>query len=98
MIPHCSSEWGSCELLVDGVPTKFSDAPSDIKVNTVIVHILFESYENSWGTMGTLRTLGTFAAKETSFLTSGHCLQRRTSPQGSTKYLIGVDARERAAS
>ena len=65
---------------MDGVPMKFSRYPStlsyDIKVrvHTHAFHTPFESDENSWGTMATLRTPKTSAAKETSLLTSGHFL------------------------
>ena len=69
MIRHCSSKHRSCELLVDGVPVKFSYAPNGIKVSTHTFHTLFEAYENSWGTMVTLRTPRASAAKETSLLT-----------------------------
>ena len=69
MIPHCPSKQNSCELLVDGVSMMFSLAPSDIKVSTYTFHTLFEAYENSWGTMVTLRTPRTSAAKETSIPT-----------------------------
>ena len=53
---------------------KFSCASRDIKVSTHTFHTLFKSYENSWGTMVTLQTPGTSAAKETSLLTSSHFL------------------------
>ena len=96
MIPHCpSTKQHTCELLVDGVSMKFSYAPDHIKASTHTFHTPFESYENSWGTMVTLRTPRTSAAKETSLLTFDHFLQRRTSPQGGTNYLKGVDTRER---
>ena len=72
MIPHYPSKRYGCELLVDEVPMKFSFAPNDIKVSTHTIHILFESYENSWGTMVALRTPRTSATKETC---SGHFLQ-----------------------
>jgi len=61
---------GICELDVDEVSMKFSKAPKDIKVSTHAFHTLLESYENSWGTMVTLRTARTSAAKETYLLTS----------------------------
>ena len=96
MIPHCpSTKQHTCELLVDGVSMKFSYAPDHIKASTHTFHTPFESYENSWGTMVTLRTPRTSAAKETSLLTFDHFLQRRTSPHGGTNYLNGVDTRER---
>jgi len=95
MIRHCPSKQRSRELLVDGVSMKFSYAPNDVKVSTHTFHTLFETYEDSWGTMVTLRTPRTSAAKETSLL-STHFLQKRTSFQCSTKYLNGVDTRERA--
>ena len=69
MIPHCLSKQGSCELLVDGACMKFSYASNAIKVSTHTLHILFESDENSWGTMVALRTLRTSAVKGTSLLT-----------------------------
>jgi len=65
----------SCDsLFVDGVSMTFLYVPNDIKVSPHIFHTLFESYENSWGTMVTLTTPRTSAAKETSLLTSGHFL------------------------
>ena len=92
MILHCPTVENGFELLVDGVSLNFSYAPSDDnKASTRTLHTLFESYENSWGTMVTVRTPWTSAVKETSLLTS-----RRTSPQGSTKYLYGMGTRERA--
>ena len=74
MIRHCPSERDSRELLVDGVSMKFSYATNGIKVSTHTFYTLFESYENSWGTMVTIRTPRTSAAKETSFLNSSHFL------------------------
>ena len=75
MIPHYPSKQDICELLVDGVSTKFSYAPSDIKVSAHTFHTLSESNENSWGTMVTSRPPRTFAAKEISLLTSSHIFQ-----------------------
>jgi len=72
---HFPSQQHGCELLVDGVSMKFLHAPSDIEVSTHTFHTLFESYENSWGTMVALRTLRTSTTKETSLPTSGHFLQ-----------------------
>jgi len=70
MIRYDSRKLYSCELFVDGVSMTFlRDVPNDIKVRTHTFHTLFESYENSWGTMDTLTTPSTSAAKETSFLT-----------------------------
>ena len=74
MILHFPTKQDGCELLVDGVSTVFSYAPNGIKVNTHTFHTLFDSYRSSWGTMVTLRTLGTSAAKETSLLTPRHFL------------------------
>ena len=74
MIRHCPSKQDSCELLVDGVSTKFSYAPNGIKVGPHIFDTLFKSHENSWEIMVTLQTLRTSAAKETSLLTSSHFL------------------------
>jgi len=74
MIHHCPSKQDGYEVLVDGVPMKFSYVPNDIRVGTHTFYTLFESYENSWGTMVTLRTPRTSAAKETSLLTSNHFL------------------------
>jgi len=73
---HDRMAQGICELNVDGVSMKFSKAPEGIKVSTHIFHTLrfVESYENSWGTMVSLRTMGPSAAKETSLLTSSHFL------------------------
>ena len=73
MMPHCPSKQHS-ELLVDGVSMNFSYTPNNVMVSTHTFHTLFESYENSWGTMVTLRTPRTSAAKETSSLTSSHFL------------------------
>ena len=84
MIPHSPSKQHSCWLFVDGVSIEFSYSPNDIKVGTHTFHTLFESDEDSWGTMVTLRTPGTSAAKETSLLNSSHFLQKRTDR---TKYL-----------
>ena len=64
-------------LLVDGVSVEFSLAPNGIKVISHTFHMLFESYENSWGTMG-ISQPGPFAAKETFFLSSSHALQSPT--------------------
>ena len=66
MIVHFPTKQDGCELLVDGVATVFSYAPNGIKVSMHISYTLFESYGNSWGTMDTLQTPGTSAAKETS--------------------------------
>ena len=75
MIRYCPSRQDSCELLVDGVSMMFSHAPYDIQVSTRTLHTLFaESDKNSWGTMVTLRTPRTSAAKETSLRTLGHFL------------------------
>ena len=75
MIPHRpSSKQDRCNICVDGVEMEFSYAPNEIKVNIHTFDTLSESYENSWGTMVTLRTPRTSAAKETSLLTSSHFL------------------------
>ena len=75
MIPYCPSKRHGYELLVDGVSMKFSYyPPNGMKVSTRTFHTLFESYENSWGTMVTLRTPRISAVKEISLLTSGHFL------------------------
>jgi len=74
MIPHYPKKEKCCELFVDGVSVKFSYAPRGIKVSTHTFDTLIESYENSWGTMVTLRTPGTSATKETSLLISSHSL------------------------
>ena len=74
MVPYFSAKQDGCQLLVDGVPIDFSYAPHGIKVSTRTVYTLFESYENSWGTMVALWTPETYAAKETSLLNSSHSL------------------------
>jgi len=95
MICHCLRKYYSVEIFVDGILRKFSYARDCIKVSTYMPFTLFESYEDSWGTMVTLRTQRDSAVKETSLLISSHILSRRTSPQGSTKYLKGMGTRER---
>ena len=79
MIPRCPGKRLGYELLVDGVSMKFSyrapdssSAPDGMKVSPPTFHTLFESYENSWGTMVTLTTRGIFVAKEASLMTSSH--------------------------
>ena len=75
MILHRPSrKQGRCGICVDGVKMEFSSAPNEIKVNTHTFDTLSESYENSWGTMVTLRTPRISAVKETSLLTSSHFL------------------------
>jgi len=75
MIRYYSRKLNNRELLVDGVSMTFLRyASNDIKVSTDTFHTLFEPYANSWGTMDTLTTPSTSAAKETSLLTSGHFL------------------------
>ena len=75
MTHHCPRKaQDSYELCVDGVSMKFSKAPKSTEVSTHIFHTLLESYENSWGTMVTFRTVRTSAAKETSSLTSSRFL------------------------
>ena len=61
MIFDWQRECGSYEL---------DEVPSDIRVSTQAFHTVFEPYENSWGTMVTLRTRRNSAARETSLLTS----------------------------
>ena len=55
---------------IDGVSGIFLGTPNGIKVSTHAFYIVFEPYENSWGTMVTLRTSRNSVAKETSLLTS----------------------------
>ena len=64
---------GSYEIL-DGGPGNFLDAPDGIKVSTHAFRTVFEPYENSWGTMVTLRTPRNSAAKETSLSTTSYFL------------------------
>ena len=59
---------------VDGVCGSFLAAPDGIKVSTHAFHTVFAPYENSWGTMVTLRTSRDSAAKETSLRTLIHLL------------------------
>jgi len=88
MIRYCPSNQCTYGLLVDGVSIEFSYTPRGIEVSTHTFHSLFESYEDSWGTMVTLRTPGPSATKGTSFLDV-------LSPIGSTEYLECVETRER---
>ena len=71
----------------NGIPTNFLTAPDGIKVSTHAFHTVFEPYENSLGTMVTLRTPRNSAAKETSLLTSSRFLQWPISLPGSMEYL-----------
>ena len=64
MILDQPRKYGSYEI--DGVPGNFSAAPDGIKVSTRAFHTVFEPYENSWGTMVTLRTPRNSAAKTSS--------------------------------
>ena len=59
---------------INGVLGYFSAAPDGIKASTHAFYTVFEPYENSWGTMVTLRTPGNSAARETSLLTSDRLL------------------------
>ena len=59
---------------IDDAPGNFWVTRDDIKVGTDAFHTVFESYENSWGTMVTLRAPRNSAAKETSLLTSSRFL------------------------
>ena len=81
----------SYELLVDGVPVKFSEAPKGIKVSTYTFHTLLKSYENSWGTMVTFRTARTSAAKETPLTSKRGAFPF---PQCSSGYFKRVGTRE----
>jgi len=97
MIHHYPSKQYGCELLMHGVSMNFSYAPYDIKVSPrTTFHTPFESYENNWVAMVTLRTPRTSPAKEISLLNSSDFLRQRTSSKGSTKYLKRVGTRERA--
>jgi len=69
---------------IDGGSCYFLDASDSIEVSTHAFRVMFEPYENSWGTMVTLQTLRNSAAKETSLLTSSHFLWRTSR---STNYL-----------
>jgi len=51
---------------IDEVPGNFRAASDDIQVSTYAFHTVFELYEDSWGTMVTLRTPINSLAKETS--------------------------------
>ena len=55
---------------INRVPGHFSAAPDGVEVSTYTFHTVFESYENSWGTMVTLQTPGNSVEKETSLLIS----------------------------
>ncbi|KIM59806.1 hypothetical protein SCLCIDRAFT_982325 [Scleroderma citrinum Foug A] len=57
-----------------GLHINFLHAPNGIKVSELAIQTVFEPYENSWGTMVTLRTARNSAAKGTSLLTSSHFL------------------------
>ena len=73
MIHNQPREYGCYEI--DGMPGKFSVAPDgSIKVSTHAFHTVFAPYQNSWGTMVTLRTPRNSAAKETSLSTSSYFL------------------------
>jgi len=73
MLLDLSRKYGSYEI--DGVPGNFSVAPDGIKVSThYAFHVMFEPYENSWGTMLTLRAPRNSAAKELSLLTLSYFL------------------------
>jgi len=81
MILDRKTKCGSYEI--SGVPGSFWAASDDIQVSTHAFHTVFEPYEDSWGTMVTLRTPTNSLAKET----SSRFLYMGTSPQSSTKYL-----------
>ena len=83
ILPDRPSKYASFET--DGRPCNFLDAPDGIKVSTHAFHTVFWPYENSWGTMVTLRTPRNSAAKETSLLMSSHFLWRTS---GSTNYMV----------
>jgi len=72
MILHRVRKYRSCEIV--GVPGNFSAAPDGIQVSTHSFHTMSEPYENSWGTMDTLRTSRNSAVKETSLLTLSYFL------------------------
>ena len=55
---------------IKGMLGNFSDVPDGMKVSIHAFYTVFEPYENSWGTMVTLRTPRNSAARETSLLTS----------------------------
>jgi len=57
---------------VSGVRGSFWAASDDIQVSIHAFHTVFEPYEDSWGSMVTLRTPTNSLAKETSLMTSSH--------------------------
>jgi len=67
MILNRPRKYGSYEIR--GVLGNFSAAPDGIKVSIHAFYTMPEPYENSWGTMVTLRTARNSVAKETSLLT-----------------------------
>jgi len=69
MILDQKMSYGS-HFVVDTIPDRFWAASYDIKVSTHAFHDVFEPYEDSWGTMVTLRTPTNSPAKETSLMTS----------------------------
>jgi len=72
MLLDLSRKYSDSEI--DGMPGNSSVAPDGIKVTTHAFHVMFEPYENSWGTMLTLRAPRNSAAKELSLLTSSYFL------------------------
>ena len=69
-------------LRVDGAIVRFSSEHEGTKVNMHTFGALFESHEDSWVNMVTLRIRGASVPKETSFLTSSPAIRRRTLSQG----------------
>jgi len=89
MVLHRQRKYGSHTVTIRGVLANFWAAPDGIKVSINALRIMFEPYENSWGTTVTLRTPRDSAAKETSLPTSSRILRWRTSPDN-IKHFQGI--------
>ena len=72
MILDRPRKYGSYKI--DEVSSNFWATLDGVKVSPHAFYTVFEPYENSWGTMVTLRTPWDSAAKETSLLTSSRFL------------------------
>jgi len=69
MILDQKMSYGS-HFIIGPIPVRFWAASYDIKVSTHAFHEVFEPYDDSWGTMVTLRIPRNSLAKETSLMTS----------------------------
>ena len=75
MVDDAPYEWERA-LQADGIRVELSLADKGTKVNAHDIHASLRLIPISLETTVTSRTLDTFAARETSFLDSGHLLQR----------------------